>query len=228
MKKSAPVVGIAIAALALTVGLSGCGSDKKDQKPSTSASTSAASSSSKSSSSPTSTQAGAKGQTLQEYLESKKIQSTKVESGGPGVPTVNLPPVDGWNVKESEKDPTITFGAASDPNDPPTIQAALVKLEGGDVNVDEVLDVASNEVKNLPGFSGNDGKRSTLGSYPASQISGSYTQDGKPRLAGQKTVVIESGGGTFVLQLSAVAPDADKAALSDAMNVIDDQTTIET
>ncbi|HTQ20763.1 LpqN/LpqT family lipoprotein, partial [Mycobacterium sp.] len=42
----------------------------------------------------------------------------------------------------------------------------------------------------------------------------------------QKTVVIPSGDGVFVLQLNADASDTDQGPLMDAMKAIDEQTTI--
>jgi hypothetical protein len=45
-------------------------------------------------------------------------------------------------------------------------------------------------------------------------------------MVAQKTVVIQSNGGAYVLQLKAEGPQADATALNDVTGVIDDQTTI--
>jgi hypothetical protein len=225
MKKSVPAIGAAIAALTLAVGLAGCDSNKNDTKSSTSSSASSSSKSSSSSATSTSAQASGSNETIDDYLKKNNVTSTKIPPDDPNSPAIGLPDIDGWKPLQEEKDPTIAFSNATDPSDPPKIQAILFKLSG-DVDEDQFLAAASGEVKNLPGFSGGDGSRSTLAGFPASQISGPYTAGGKSRVAGQKTVLIKSDKGVFVLQLSADSPDADKNALADAMNVVDEKTTI--
>ena len=46
------------------------------------------------------------------------------------------------------------------------------------------------------------------------------------RVVAQKTVVIQSGGGLYVLQLKATGLEADRNALAAATGVIDEKTTI--
>ena len=59
-----------------------------------------------------------------------------------------------------------------------------------------------------------------------SQRAGLYTKDGDERLIAQKTVVIPSPNGLFVLQMNADAPTADAPALQLATAFIDQQAKI--
>jgi len=58
------------------------------------------------------------------------------------------------------------------------------------------------------------------------QLGGSYTKDGKRRAITQKTVVIESPTGVYVLQINADAPYPSLQALVDVNKAIDRQATI--
>jgi len=90
-----------------------------------------------------------------------------------------------------------------------------------------VLDYAPNELVNLPGYESSAGPQtSTLGGYSAIQTGGSYIKDGVRRAIAQKTVVIPTRGGVYVLQLNADAPYGQIQALMDATEIIDQQTVI--
>ena len=78
----------------------------------------------------------------------------------------------------------------------------------------------------MPGYSGSDGQQDTLSGQPAWRLGGPYTEDGVKRVVAQKTVVIQSGGGLYVLQLKATGLEADRNALAAATGVIDEKTTI--
>jgi hypothetical protein len=103
--------------------------------------------------------------------------------------------------------------------------AQLSKLTG-DVDQTKLIQFAPGDLQNLPGYQGSAGTTSTLGNYAAWQISGSYVKEGKQRTAAQKTVIIPGQGAVFVLELDADSADSDQAVLMNAVNVIDDQTTI--
>ena len=111
------------------------------------------------------------------------------------------------------------------PADPPTIVAQVSKLTG---NVDQakLIQYASGDLQNLPGYDGSAGYTSSLDGFAAWQLSGSYTKNGAKRMAAQKTVVIPVQGAVFVLELDADAADSYQGVLMDAVNIIDDQTTI--
>jgi hypothetical protein len=121
---------------------------------------------------------------------------------------------------------SIVLAQPANPADTPTISALVSKLTG-DVDPAKIIQYAPGELLNLPGYQGSgNGTASTLGGFQAWQISGTYVKDGKTRTVGQKTVVIPGQGAVFVLQLNADSLASDQGPLTEAMNVVDDQTTI--
>jgi hypothetical protein len=222
---------VAIAAIAIGIGLSGCGSDTKSA-PSTSkeTSSSAASATSSKEAPKSPTQAAGPNKTIVDYIKENGIVEAPVHKGDAGAPAIDLPFPPGWEDAGS-RTPQWAYGAilSSDPamaQDPPTIIALVSKLNG---NVDpaKILEFAPGEIRNLPGYDGApEGSPSTLGGFDATQIGGTYTKDGVKRAIAQKTVVIPGQDGLFVLQLNADGTEDQMPALMDATNVIDEQTTI--
>ena len=182
--------------------------------------------------SPTPTEAAGPNKTIQDYLKENQITETQVKRGDSGAPTIDLPTPPDWS-DAGAKTPEWAYGAilydkAEVPDDPPSIIAIVSKLTG---NVDpaKILDYAPGELKNLPGWEAlGDGSKSTLGGFDAFQMGGNYTRDGKKRIIAQKTVVIPSQDGVYVLQMNADALDGQEGPLMDATNVIDEKTTITT
>jgi hypothetical protein len=221
---------IAISAIAIGIGLTGCGSDTKSE-PSTSKQTSAASSTTTTKAAPTSAApAAGPNKTIVDYIKENGIVETPVHRGDPGSPTLDLPFPPGWE-DAGNRTPGWAYRAivATDPamgQNPPTIIALVSKLTG---NVDpaKILEYAQGEIKNLPGYDGaTEGSPSTLGGFEATQIGGTYTKDGVKRAIAQKTVVIPGQDALFVLQLNADGTEDQMGALMDATGVIDEQTTI--
>jgi hypothetical protein len=221
---------IAIAAIAIGIGLSGCGSDTKSE-PSTSKQTSTAASSTTSKAAPTtSAQAAGPNKTIVDYIKESGITEASVHRGDSGSPTIDLPFPPGWE-DAGKRTPQWAYGAIlfNDPTmaqDPPTIIALVSKLTG---NVDpaKILEFAPGEIKNLPGYDGaQEGSPSTLAGFDATQIGGTYTRDGVKRAIAQKTVVIPGQDGLYVLQLNADGTEDQMGPLMDATGVIDEQTTI--
>jgi hypothetical protein len=221
---------IAVAAIAIGIGLSGCGSDTKSE-PSTSKQTSAESSTTPSKAAPTSSApAAVPNKTIVDYIKENGIVESPVHRGDPGSPTIVLPFPPGWEDAGS-RTPGWAYAAivSSDPamaQDPPTIIALVSKLTG---NVDpaKILEYAQGEIKNLPGYDGAaEGSPSTLAGFDATQIGGTYTKDGVKRAIAQKTVVIPGQDALYVLQLNADGTEDQMGALMDATSVIDEQTTI--
>jgi hypothetical protein len=215
----------AIATVALSLALVGCGSNKSST---TSASTTtSASASATSSATSTAPAAGAK-YTIGDYIRDNKITETPVQRGDPGSPTIDLPMPTGWKPIEGDAGTSyggIVLAQPANPTDPPTIVAQLSKLTG-DVDQAKLLQYASGDLQNLPEYQGSAGNASTLGGFQAWQLNGSYTKNGTKRTAAQKTVVIPAQGAVFVLELDADSLDSDQGVLMDATGVIDDQTTI--
>jgi serine/threonine-protein kinase len=170
------------------------------------------------------------GYTIVDYIRDAGIVETPVKRGDPGSPTIDLPFPPGWE-DAGDRTPDWAYGAivSSDPAlaaDPPAIIALVSKLTG---NVDpaKILEYAPAEITNLPGYTGaQTGSPGTLDGFDAIQIGGTYIKDGVRRAIAQKTVVIPSGDGVFVLQLNADGPEDQMTVLMDATSVIDEQTTI--
>jgi hypothetical protein len=218
--------GVAIAAVAVGFALTGCGSDTKTESATSATTTTTTTESSEAA--PTSSASGPS-QTIVDYIRDNGIVETPVHRGDPGAPTINLPFPAGW-AEAGPKTPEWAYAAIifNDPamaENPPTIVAIVSKLTG---NVDpaKILEVAPGEIKNLPGFQGGDGEKSTLGGFDAFQIGGMYTKDGVQRAIAQKTVTIPGQDGLYVLQLNAEGLEDQMGPLLDATSVIDEQTTI--
>jgi hypothetical protein len=227
MKKSAATLGIAIAVVSLGVGVVGCSSKSTTTATSSSSATSTSSSTT---AAPTTTSAQAAGpnKTIADYIKENNIQETTISHQTAGAPTIDLPAPDGWKVLPESADAPyggLVYNTPTDPNDPPKIIAIVEKLSGN-VDGDALLTYAPGEIKNLPGYDGGDGQKSTLSGFPAYQLGGDYTKDGTQRVVAQKTVVIQAKDGLYVLQLNAEGPEPDKTPLMDATNAIDDKTTI--
>jgi len=217
---------IAIATVALGIGLSGCGSDTKTEESATTSATDTTSSEA-----PTTTAEAAGGpKTIVDYIKENNITETAVNRGDPGAPTIDLPFPPGWE-DMGGRTPEWAYGGIvyGDPamaQDPPTVIAIVSKLTG-DVDPAKILEYAPGEIQNLPDFEGpENGKPGTLGGFDATQIGGLYTRDGVNRMIAQKTVLIPTEGGLYVLQLNADGTEEQARPLMDATQDIDDQTTI--
>jgi hypothetical protein len=200
-------------AVALSVALAGCGSDNKTSTFATTPTTGAA--------------PGAPSRGIADYVSENHITETPQHKGDPGSPVLNLPTPPGWRPFNTDT----SYGAfvlarPADPTDPPTITVLFSKLTGG-ADPAKIIEYAPAEVQGLPGYQGSGkGTESPLGGFQAWQLSGTYQKDGKTRAVAQKTVVIPSQDGVFVLQIDADALDSDRGPLMGATSVIDDQTTI--
>lgn len=222
---------IAIAAIALGIGLAGCGSDTKSEPTTSAEETTATTTTTTSEAAPTtSAQASGPNPTIVDYIRDNGIVEAAVKRGDPGSPTIDLPFPPGWE-DAGAKTPEWAYGAiiSTDPAfapDPPTIIALVSKLTGN-VEPAKVLEFASGEIRNLPGYEGAEaGSPSELGGFEATQIGGMYTKDGVKRAIAQKTVVIPGQDGLYVLQLNADGREDQMGALMDATSAIDEQTTI--
>jgi hypothetical protein len=235
--RRAAISGAAAVAAALAVVLSGCGSDTKTE-PSTSTSASETTATTSAKAAPSSKprvalreeDAAGPNPTIASYVAENKIQETPVKMGDPGSPTIDLPVPDGW-APAGEDTPEWAYGAIvyTGPEAAeytPSIVALVSKLTGN-VDPQQIIDLAPGELQNLPGWKAmNEGETSTLGEYPAYQLGGTWTQDGQTKIVAQKTVVIPGSDGLYVLQLNADGLENQTEIVGSATNVIDDQTKI--
>lgn len=231
MTTSARAGLIALAALTLGIGLSGCSSNTSGSASSASSSaTSSSAASSAQAAPPTSSAPPAPIVTLADYVRDNNIVETPVMPGDAGSPTIELPTLEGWEDMGSNA-PEGSYSASvftSDPPvaDPATVVTKVIKLTG---NVDpaKVLEVAPGELRTLPGFDGpGAGQPNKLSGFDATVIGGTYTKDGAQRMVAQKTVVIPGQEGLYVLQINAEGTPDEANALMDATAAIDDQAKI--
>jgi len=232
MIKPLQICGTAIAALALGVVLTSCGSKTETTTSSSSSTSTKTSSETSATSKPSATPAAGKNETIADYIKEAGLTETPVKRGDAGAPTIDLPVPDGW-AEAGDKTPDYAYGAIlfSDPAmaaDPPSIIALVSKLTG-DVDKAKLVEYAPGELNNLPGFDGPPtGETSMLAGFDAVQLGGSYVKDGVKRMIAQKTVIIPAAdnSGVFVLQLNADGTEDQMGPLMDATSVIDEKTTI--
>jgi Probable lipoprotein LpqN len=214
---------------ALALVLSGCGSDTNTE-PSTTPTTSAQAAPTTTEATPRSEDTAGAHPTIATYIQENNIQETSVRRGDPGAPTINLPFPPGWQ-DAGANTPAPAYGAIAYTGPEaaeytPKIVALMSRLTGN-VDPQQIIDLAPGELQNLPGWSPwNEGKVSTLGEYPAYQLAGTWAQDGQTKIIAQKTVVIPSADGLYVLQLNADGLENQAAIVGAATTVIDEQTTI--
>jgi hypothetical protein len=221
--RSSPRAGVVvIAAVALGIGLAGCGSDTKTAP--------SASPKETTTGSKTTTSVAGPDKTIADYIKENNIIETPVHPGDPGSPTINLPLPPGWQQAGSRTPEgaydAILFNTPATAADPPTIIVLVSKL-AGNVDGGKILDYAPGEIKKLPGYNGPpDGGRGKLGGFDAIQIGGSYTKNGVTRAVGQMTAVIPGQDGLYVLQLNAESTVDQVQTLEAASGVIAQQATI--
>lgn len=226
MRNFCTAAGFGVAALTLSALLAGCGS----------ATTTESTPSVVETSTPTPTAAPTSAapvagmhNTLQDYLAANEITETAVKRGDPGAPTVDLPRLEGWtapNPLPADAYGAINYDTPAATENPPRILATLTKLTG-DVDPQRVLALAPNAVRNLPGYQGpSEPNREKLDNHDSVVIGGMYDKDGTTVLVAQKTVLIPTDGGLYVLQIKASGEEADAAPLIDATSAIDEDTKI--
>ncbi|BBX20470.1 hypothetical protein CRI77_09465 [Mycolicibacterium duvalii] len=221
---------VTVAAVALAIGLSACGSSDESadgNSPTTTAETTSAPADAPT----TTTESAAPATTLDDYIAENNLVRTPVLPGDPGAPTIELPTPQGWvdmgpNAPEGAYLALETADETAPAGDPATIVARVFKLTG---NVDPatVLEVAPNQLRTLPEFEGPEtAQTGELSGFDATTIGGLYVREGVPRMIAQKTVAIPGADGLFVLQIDAEGTEEQAAALMDGTQAIDDETRI--
>jgi hypothetical protein len=232
MKTTAAISGVAIAAVALSLGLVGCGSNSKNNQASTTTTTTTTTTKPQAKNSPGTESAPGPIPTIASYIQQNGITETPVHRGDPGAPTINLPSPDGWaDAGQDTPDwayAAIVFKGPEAQDYTPSIVAVVSKLTG-DVDPQKIIDLAPGELNNLNGWKPlNEGATSTLGGFPGYQLGGTWVQDGQTKFVAQKTVVIHGSDGIYVLQLNADGLEDQMDIVSSATDIIDQQTTITT
>ncbi|KUI37734.1 hypothetical protein AU197_08235 [Mycobacterium sp. IS-1590] len=224
--KNLPVATTAgLLAIALSLGLVGCGSSDD-----TAATTTTPATSETGTSAAPSPPRDDDDDTINEYVTESDIAETPIKPGEPGTPTFNFPIPPGWS-DAGETTPEWAYGAIvydspKDPNDPPDVYAIASKLTG---NVDQakILEYAPEQLEDMAEFKPlAEPARGKIGGFDALSYAGTFMNDGQKRFVAQRTVVVPATDGVFVLQLNADSLEAEQNAVLDAIKVIDDQTTI--
>jgi len=228
------VAGVAAIAAALSVALAGCGSDTKTAAPSSTTTTTTTSESPVAKSTPKvaprNEDAAGPNPTIASYIQENNITESPVKRGDPGSPTIDLPVPEGWE-PAGENTPEWAYGAiiytGPDAGEYTPSVVALVSKLTGNIDPQQIIDLAPGELNNLPGYEGmNEGATSTLGEYPAYQLGGTWVQDGQTKIVAQKTVVIPGSDGLYVLQLNADGLEDQLDIVAGATAVIDTDTAI--
>ena len=171
-------------------------------------------------------------QTVADYLNVNGFSQAVVSPGRNGAPTIDLPTPAGWTTTQQNL-PDRSYGGLrytgpeANPDFPPTIFAYLSRL-GGAVDAARVLAVAPNELRALPEFDGGDAVTGTLGGFQASETSGLATLVGATRFIAQKTVMIPTDHGLYMLQLNGYAMPDQRDIVDAALREIDATAAIGT
>lgn len=216
------IAAVCVALTAVSAPLAGCSKDGSDTKQP------AQSENSQSPKKPT-TGTNGRAATLSDYINQNGITEAQVKPGDADIPKVSLPMGPGWKDIGAAK-PAYAYAAIinTDPAfkaDPPSIVAVMSKLTGP-VDPAEILALAPNEIRNLPGFNGPDPRQGKFSGFDSAEVAGTYERNGKTRLIAQKTVVIPSGEAFYVLQLNADGLQQQAATLMQATEAINNQATI--
>lgn len=221
----------AVAVVAASIALAGCGSEPSQKNaPSNTSSAAASSPQQPDPKVAPRLQIDTPNPTIAGYFRDSHITATPVHRGDPGAPTVNFPIPDGWVDAGPDTPPTaywaIVENVPAGAKHTPSIVATLSKLDG-DVDPQKLIELAAGSTKNLPGFKQmGDGNDDNLGGFPAYQLGGTWTQDGQERAVAEKVVVINGNDNIYLLELNAdCLPDQVQQALP-ATVAIDEKTTI--
>jgi len=167
--------------------------------------------------------------TLSDYITQNNITETPAKHDDPDVPKIALPMPPDW-ADAGPATPAYAYNAAVgiDPAlqpDPPTMVAVLSKLTG-DVDPAKILDLAPNEVRNLPDFNGSDPQPGKFANFDAAAISGRYTRNGQKRVIEQTTVAIPVKDGLYVLQINIDGTEEQTPVLMEIVDVVAQKATI--
>ncbi len=213
------VIGAATLAAALCLGLSGCGSGTQPAGDTTAPPGVVS-------------RDGGAHPTIATYFQSNGITDTPVRRGDPGSPTVDLPLPDGWTYAGHDTPDwaydAITYTGPEASRYTPSVVALLSRLSG-DADPQTILDLASGELRNLPGYEPIDeGRPATLAGYPSYRLSGIWVQDAQTKIIAQTTAVISAADGTYILQLNSDGLQEQSRIVTAATDLVDTSTVITT
>ncbi|OBF50600.1 LpqN/LpqT family lipoprotein [Mycolicibacterium monacense] len=167
--------------------------------------------------------------TIADYIRDNRIVEVPIRRETPDAPVVTLPIPPGWS-DAGPRAPSWAYSAMVFDGlpanvDPPTVISLMSRLSG-DVDPARIFEYAPNELKTLPAARTGIAGPIKLSGYDAVQVEGTYERDGRPRATWQKTAVVDTADGLFILQVNGDAPAAESRLITDVGAVIDQQTTI--
>ena len=230
MKSIAAVTTMGLATVSVGLLLVGCSSGTKTEKTETTSTSASVGASSSAVPATSAAPASGAAMTINEYITKNNIAETPFKPNQPGTPKFDFPFPPDWSLA-GDKTPDWAYGAIiydkpQDPNDPPYMYAIASKLTGN-VDAAKILEYAPNQLTALPDYKTvTEPTKTSLSGFDAIQSAGTYTKDGKQRIAAQKTVVVPAKDGLFVLQINADAIDGQQGVIIDAANLIDEKTKI--
>ncbi|MGE2729671.1 LpqN/LpqT family lipoprotein [Mycolicibacterium vaccae] len=218
-----------LAAVAIGIGLTACGSESEPAETTSPAATSETSAEA----TPPTTEPAADVTTLDDYIAENNLVRTPVLPGDPGNPTVELPTPPGWTPMgpDAPDDAFSAISYAGDPalsTEPATIVTRVFRLTGN-VDPDRVLEYSPAQLRTLPQYeplSPEPGQRGELSGFPAMTFGALYARDGVPYMIARKTVVVPEDGGLLVVQIDAEGDKEQAMALMDATAAIDKEARI--
>ncbi|KUI29073.1 serine/threonine protein kinase [Mycobacterium sp. IS-1496] len=167
--------------------------------------------------------------TIADYIRDNRIVEVPIRRETPDAPVVTLPIPPGWS-DAGPRAPSWAYSAMVFDGlpvnvDPPTVISLMSKLSG-DVDPARILEYAPNELTTLPAARTGSATPITLAGFDGVQVEGTYERDGRPRTTWQKTAVVVTADGLFVLQVNGDAPAAESRLITDVGAVVDRQTSI--
>ncbi|KUI24118.1 serine/threonine protein kinase [Mycobacterium sp. IS-1742] len=177
----------------------------------------------------TSVRADGSAYTIADYIRDNRIVEAPIRRETPDAPVVTLPIPPGWSDAGSRAPSwaysAMVFDGLPANVDPPTVISLMSELSG-DVDAARILEYAPNELRTLPAARTGAATPVTLAGFGGVQVEGTYERDGRPRATWQKTVVLDTADGLFILQVNGDAPAAESRLITDVGAVVDRQTTI--
>lgn len=235
--------GFAAAAMALALGLAGCGSDtatEGTESPETSAQapnpaagpTAPAEGGAPAAGGPGAPAAPApptrRAYTIKQFIDDNRIQETQLHPGQPGAPTVEMPMPPGW-IDAGSATPAWAWRAIylNDPAmsvDPPNVVTLVSRLTGP--GAARVLAYAPGELRNMAEFQPDEGSGVIkVSGFNAYVMAGTFLRsDGVRRAIVQMTMVAPTEDGAFIMQSNADGLPDQLGLLKDTMTLLDDQT----
>ena len=160
---------------------------------------------------------------LDEYLDSAGIGRTPCDPAVPDHPAVAIPQPVGWEVVAPDAFPG-TYQVLVRPDlvvDGFAPNAVVLHFRlGGEVDVDDLLDSALDDVELLADWVPSQVDASRWNGHRSLFVKGTYTQDGWDLAVTTRHVVVEDGTGTYLVQLTITTAASQQGELGGDVTVM--------